>query len=425
MSLSSPGNPAQIQRRTLRLLVFAQIFSGLGNGAVVSVGSLLAAQLSGDDAWAGTATTAMTLGAAFAAIPLARLAALRGRRQALAFGLMIAASGSLLIILAGTVQLFWLLLLGAMLVGLGGAANLQARFAATDLSQAEHKGRDLSLIVWMSTVGSVAGPNLIGVTGDFAESIGLPALVGIFILATLGMIAAMLIIWIGLRPDPYLLSLQLSGETVEDRLGEKVGFWERFARTLRHIAQRRTALVGLISLVIAHLTMVGLMAMTPIHLQGHGTTLQFIGLTISLHVLGMYGFSPIMGYLSDTIGAYPTTLIGHAITLVSAVMAAMSGENYFLATTALFLLGVGWSASTVSGATMLTTGVDSEHRLGAQGVSDSLMGFAGATGGALSGVLIALAGYEGLSIIAAVIVVLVMLLLLALMRSEATKTPRS
>ncbi|MGA8790382.1 MAG: MFS transporter, partial [Paenarthrobacter sp.] len=154
-------DPQRVQRRTVFLLSSAQLLSGVGNGATLSIGSLLAVDLSGSEAWAGSITTVLTLAAAIAALPLARLAETRGRRTGLVTGLVAAMMGALLIIASVVGQSFVLLLLGAAFLGLGTAANLQARFAAVDLADPAHRGRSLSTVVWAITIGAVAGPNLI------------------------------------------------------------------------------------------------------------------------------------------------------------------------------------------------------------------------------------------------------------------------
>ena len=48
--------------------------------------------------------------------------------------------------------------------------------------------------------------------------------------------------------------------------------------------------------------MVAVMAMTPVHLLHHGASLTIIGLTISLHVAGMFALSPVFGILADRVG---------------------------------------------------------------------------------------------------------------------------
>ncbi|WP_231559336.1 MFS transporter [Kocuria sp. ZOR0020] len=108
----------------VRTLAVAQIFSALGSGSTLALGSILAVELSGSEVWAGTVNTAMTLGTAVTAMPLAGLAVRRGRRWALLTGLAAATVGTLLMVTATVVQAFAVLLAGAFLVGLAFAANL-------------------------------------------------------------------------------------------------------------------------------------------------------------------------------------------------------------------------------------------------------------------------------------------------------------
>jgi len=163
MATTSRADPdvRLVQRRTVVLLGSAQLFSAIGTGATVSIGSLLAVDLSGSEAWAGSVATMMTLAAALAALPLASLAERRGRRISLATGLAAALAGAVLIVVSVVSGVFAFLVIGAAGVGVGTAANLQARFAAVDLADAEHRGRSLSAVVWAITIGAVAGPNLI------------------------------------------------------------------------------------------------------------------------------------------------------------------------------------------------------------------------------------------------------------------------
>ena len=140
-----------LQRKTIRVLTAGQVLSGFGLGSTLSIGSLLAAHLSGSPAWAGSAATFSTLGAASWAIPLARLAYKRGRRVSLATGAAIAITGASLVITAAALQIFPLLLLALFFLGAGSAVGLQARFAATDLPSSRSTGRDLSVVVWATT----------------------------------------------------------------------------------------------------------------------------------------------------------------------------------------------------------------------------------------------------------------------------------
>ncbi|MFV0433391.1 MAG: MFS transporter [Leucobacter sp.] len=437
-----------VQRRTLTLLSLAQIFSGIGTGAVVSTGSLLAVELSGSEAWAGSVTTTMTLGAAVASAALMRVALDRGRRIALSTGLLVGALGAAGVVLAAVTGLFWILVLSGALIGFGNAVNLQTRFAATDLSEQAHRGRDLSLVVWMSTVGAVAGPNLIGLGEGIADVLTIPALSGLFVISTAGMIAGMLIIWIGLRPDPYLL---LTGRETLDpagageageagKAGEGTGPADPAARssaaavataaadsapapnsggaaktapeqpTTKGIAAGIRALwthpgsrAGLVGIVVAHAVMVAVMSMTPVHLSGHGASVTIIGVTVSLHIAGMYVFAPVMGMLADRIGGSLLSSAGLMTLVAASLLAGFSGHTHWVTVIGLILLGLGWSAVTISGSKMIVDATPVAERVAAQGASDTLMNLAGAVGGVLAGVLLATITYVGLGVVSALI----------------------
>lgn len=398
---------ARVQRRTVVLLSLAQIFSGIGTGVVVSVGSLLAVDLSGSEAWAGSVATVMTLGAAFASVWISRIAFARGRRPALVSGLLIAAGGTGVIVLAAVLGSFPLLVLGGALMGFGNAVNLQARFAATDLSEPHRRGRDLGLVVWMSTVGAVAGPNLIGVGESLADKIGVPALSGIFVIAAAGMLVAMAVLWIGLRPDPYLLATGgQSGPSAN--AGFRAG--------LRSLLSRPRARGALIAILGAHAVMVGVMSMTPVHMSRTDASITLVGLTVSLHIAGMYALSPVMGILTDRVGGRPVAAGGLGLAATAALIAGFSGGNHAVTTIGLILLGLGWSAATIAGASMIVGTVPTAERVSAQGTADSMMSLAGATGGALAGLALAWVGFAGLGLAGATIAVAALLAVLAVTR---------
>jgi len=424
-------DPAAVQRRSVVLLSAAQLLSGVGNGATLSIGSLLAVQLSGSEAWAGSVTTVLTLAAAVAALPLAGLAERRGRRIGLVTGILAAMVGALLVIVSATAGSFPLLLLGGALLGLGSAANLQARFAAVDLALPERRGRDLSTVVWSITIGAVAGPNLIQPGAAVGEAFGLPASAGPFVFSVAGLLLAAILLLAGLRPDPLLLARRLSG-TMPD--GGHPGPRRRsLALGLKAVRSSPMSLLALASVVSAHGIMVSVMSMTPLHLQllvegpmtGHGghtmgtDALTIIGFTISLHIAGMFALSPVMGWLTDKAGRLPTIGLGYALLIAAAGVAGFGQHEPAAVTAGLVILGVGWSAATIAGSTLLAESVPQEERVTVQGVSDTLMGAAGAVGGGFSGLLLAWLGYQGLNMAAgAVAAVVIAAVLLRMFRKE-------
>ncbi|ABM08941.1 MFS transporter [Paenarthrobacter aurescens] len=431
-------DPQRVQRRTVFLLSSAQLLSGVGNGATLSIGSLLAVDLSGSEAWAGSITTVLTLAAAVAALPLARLAEARGRRVGLVTGLVAAMVGALLIIASVMSQSFVLLLLGAAFLGLGTAANLQARFAAVDLAEPEHRGRSLSTVVWAITIGAVAGPNLIQPGAAVGEALGLPPIAGPFVFSAVGLFLAAGLLFAGLRPDPLLMSRRLAAQA---EAGDEPGAQPvrgTIRSGLRAVRSSPQAMLALAAVVAAHGVMVAVMSMTPLHLQqlvggsheGHhgGTTdstdaLVVIGLTISLHIAGMFALSPLWGWLTDKAGRFQTIAMGHGLLLVAVFIAGFGQHEPALVTVGLILLGLGWSAASIAGSTLLAESLAPEQRVTVQGVSDTLMGAAGAVGGATSGLLLAWIGYQGLNIASSVLAAAV--LALTVIMAAGRRTPAS
>jgi MFS family permease len=377
--------------------MLGQVMAGLGMGATLAVGAIMVGRLAGSDGFSGLAATSATLGAALAAVPLSRLAARKGRSVSLTTGALLASLGGVVTIIASILGTVFLLLPGLSLVGVGTAVNLQSRFAATDLSDPKTRGRDLSLVVWATTVGAVSGPNLI-TPGEFLGGLlGLPELSGPFVLTTIAQASAAILYFSALRPDPLLLAQERAASAA--RSG-KPGAAD--------VPDNRVMMVtAIVSIALSHATMVAVMAMTPVHLVHHGASLAIVGFTISLHIAGMYALAPVFGVMSDRLGRIPTILVGQLILVASLLFTGFGSENELAVVAGLVLLGLGWSAATVAGSTLLTESTSIARRPKVQGISDLVMSGSGAAGGALAGVALALLGYDGLSFVALVLVVAV------------------
>src|SRR3954464_7126115 len=200
---------AAVQRRTVGVLSGAVALAGLGVTVGITVGGLLAREVAGSDTASGLGQTAGVLGAALIAVPLARLSDRAGRRAGLAVGYGVAVLGAVLAIVAAAVSSLPLLVLGLFAFGAATACGLQARYAAADLAVPERRGRDLSLVVWATTVGSVLGPNLAGPGADLGRSLGLPALGGAFAVSAVVLAVVAFGLLLLLRPDPLLLARRL------------------------------------------------------------------------------------------------------------------------------------------------------------------------------------------------------------------------
>lgn len=387
------------QRRSLRLLIAGQVLGSFGMGAAPSVGVLLAEQVTHSETMAGLARTSMTLGAALAGIPLALLATRGGRRVALSIGWFVAAVGAAVLIGAAITGSALMMIGGMLLFGTGTAVGLQSRFAATDLVMPALRGRTLSFVVWSGTLGTVLGPNL-GEPGEWvSRQLGLPPLAGAFVISIVVLIMAGLLILLLLRPDPLLTAARYEMRAEGDSGRRSI---REVFTTLWSISSARFALLVVIG---AHLSMVSLMTMTPVQLSHHGSTLTIVGITISIHVLGMYALSPLVGHASDRIGPVRVIIIGQLIFLASTVTAILSAGAAGWTMLSLFLLGLGWSCGTVPGSILLTESVPAAIRPSAQGMVDSAMNGFAALAALISGPIFAGVGFGGLSLIAVLVAV--------------------
>ena len=416
------------------ILMAGQILGGLGVGAALSVGALMAHQVTGSVELSGMAATLTTLGAALAAVPLAALARSRGRSPSLAAGSATAAFGAILAVVASSLNSWPLLFIGFLLLGVASAVGLQGRFAAADAALPHRRGFTLSLVMWATTIGSVTGPLLIGPTEPLAERFGLPELAGPFLVTVVAQLAASALYAFGLRPDPLAVARFTDGAgvaaapapgaapgtgpgtghgaapapgtapgtrgTPSASTGEEAG---------RRSGAGRNPAVPLAQFAIAvgHFVMVLVMAMTPVHMQGIGVATSFIGVTMSLHIAGMWALTPVFGWLSDLVGPRFVVLAGQVMFIVTAVLIVAGPENVPMLVAALILLGLGWSASIVAGSAIVTKAVATDERTMVQGRTDMAMNLAGVLGGLVGGPLIALLGFPGLSLVALVPVALV------------------
>ncbi|WP_278101862.1 MFS transporter [Microbacterium proteolyticum] len=385
---SAAVDVALVQRRTVRVLAAGQVLTGVAFGSTLSLGALLAADLSGQEALSGFATAAVTLGAALTAIPLARLAAARGRRFALSTGNVAALIGIAVVIVAAALRLFPLLLVGIALIGAGNAGTLQARFAATDLASTTRRGRDLATVVWATTVGGVVGPLLLAPGEVLGAGIGMPRLTGAYLFSFAAQACALALYVLVLRPDPLLLAQRRDrahAATVVDAVADRPA----------------VARYAMFAVAASHVTMASVMAMTPVHLSHivapDAVTLA-VGVTIALHVFGMYGLSPVFGILADRVGRIPVVLLGQVLLAAALAVAAMLPWSQAGVLVALVLLGLGWSAATVAGSALLTEVTPVAARPRRQGRSDTLMTACAAVGSVLAGVILNIAGYGGLAL---------------------------
>ncbi|MFE3444314.1 MFS transporter [Nocardia sp. NPDC059180] len=387
-------DPVRAQRRILAVLVAAQILSGAGLAAGITVGALLAQDMLGSTGLAGLPSALFTIGSAAAAAAVGRISDRAGRRTGLALGYATGAVGSLGVVAAAVADNVTLLFASFLVYGAGTATSLQARYAGADCAQPAHRGRAISTVLVATTVGAVAGPNLVTLMSNLADAWGIPPLSGPFVLSGVAYALAGLVLWILLRPDP----LHLARAHLETNADESTG------ADAATVARTWTppVVLGATVMVLTQLVMVAIMTMTPIHMQHHGHGVGAAGFVIAVHVAGMYLPSLLSGALVDRFGA-GVVGVAAAVTLVAAgVAAALAPPSSIVALAlALGLLGLGWNLGLISGTSMLTDAVPLATRARTQGTVDLCIAIAGAGGGLGSGMIVAATDYPGLALLGA------------------------
>jgi MFS family permease len=362
----------------------------------------------------GVAQSANVVGAALFAVPATAIVHRRGRRPSLAAAYFVATLGALIVFTAALYRSVPLLFVGFFLFGGAAAAGFQARYAAVDLAPAALRGRHLSLIVWGTTLGAVVGPSLAAGAGTAVARYGAPTIAGPFFFSALLFGLATLLLLLLLRPDPAVVAREMSaggGTGATAPAGAGMG------AALRAIAARSSARLGVSAMATGHLVMVGVMAMTPVHIRGAGHdpahTLSIVGVVLSLHIAGMFAFAPVVGWLTDWLGRRPVVIAAIALLLGACLVAGTAGYATARLAVGMMLLGLGWSGTMVAGSTMLTESVPAELKASAQGLSDLIMGLAGAFAGAISGLVVEVWGYPRLTLLAALATAPLLLLLWA------------
>ncbi|MFC0625745.1 MFS transporter [Kribbella deserti] len=379
--------PAGAQRRTLIVLVVAQILSGAGLAAGVTVGSLLAQDMLRSTSLAGLPSALGTAGSVLAAVAVGRISQAHGRRVGLATGYLAGAVGSAGVIAAAVADNAILLFAGLFVYGAGMATNLLARYAGADLAAPERRARALSTVLVATTLGGVVGPNLAAPTGELALALGVPYLAGPFLLAGAAYALAAVVLTIWLRPDPLLLARAAEAHAVPERApasgpAKRSGLW-----------------LGALVMVLTQLVMVAVMTMTPVHMHDHGHGTAASGFVIAIHLGAMYLPSPLTGWLVDRFNRLAIAAAAGLVLPTAGVVAATApGHAVAPLAVALALLGLGWNLGLVTGTAMVTDAAPLATRAKTQGLVDVAIAIAGATGGMASGFVVALAGYPTLAL---------------------------
>ena len=380
-------------------LFAAQICGSTGHSIGMAVGGIMAAAITGTNAWSGVPVAVGALGAALASWPLSRLMGRFGRRPGLAIGYGLAVVGAVLGMVGVLTTSFALFLVGMTLFGVSNTSNLLARYAAADITPTAHRGRAMGLIVWGSTVGSIIGPNLMGAVVGLGARLGLSPVGSAFLISIAGYAVAAVLVELFLRPDPLAIARRLERAVAVERPTAR-------ARRMREALGEPRVRIAFGTLMASQLVMIGTTSTSPVYLHDHGHRVDAIGLAVAFHLGGMYVASPVSGWLADRFGRGVVIAAGGIVLLLALAVAGLApGSHGALLMLGLFLNGVGWNLAFVAGSALLTDALSPDERASIQGMADLIMGLMGALGSALGGMVLGVWGFGALNALGAGVVV--------------------
>ncbi len=393
----TPAETERVQRRTVVVLLASQAAGGFGLVATYIVSALLAEDITGSSTLATIAASSLSIGSATVAAPMSKLMNKYGRRAGLRFGYLVGAGGATMAVLGAILLSFPLLCLGVFGAGAGNAANLATRYAASDLASENRRASTIAMIVWATTFGSYTGSVVSGYASDIGISLGLPDKTGSYVFAGVMFLLAAAIVEIFLRPDPLHVANAMAVERAANGTDtDEAKPTVREAISL--IMQSSQARLAVFAMIVSQVTMVGVMALTPLHMNAGDQSQNVIGHMMGFHILGMYLFSPLVGRLTDSLGKYPMLVLAGGLCTWGAVWAAVTTPDGVLGVfMGNFLIGLGWCCGVVAASSLLVELFPIHQRVSVQGVGDFAMLGAGALAGLSSGALYETFQYRGVN----------------------------
>ena len=329
---------------------------------------------------------------------------------------------------------FPLLLVSSATMGMARSGSQMSRFVVGEMFPAHKRAQMIGRIVFAGTIGAIFGPTLVEPSSQLARFLGIdlasgPLLAqsellraimpaawaagelttGPWVIASFMYGISFLITFFLLRPEPALVAEQYSELPADDAKSKS-------AHKLGELLRLPNVQLAILSMLICQTVMSTLMTITPWHMHLSDHSNAQVSLVISVHVLGMFGLSPLTGYLIDRYGRVNMMIVAALILVASAIISPLSAQlPYLLA--GLFLLGLGWNFGYVAGSSMLSDALSGADRTRVAGFNDMLVAFFAGLGTLSSGFLFSLGGFLFVSVGGG----LLALLLLAFIRSLTTK----
>ena len=398
----------RVRPRGMLTLWGACVLGGAANSLSGTAGTLLADHAGGTPAVAGLPQAVGVAGAAIAAVLISRVTVARGRGVALSAGAAASALACVVTFAGAIGDDLLVVLLGSALLGAGNATVMLGRYAAADLVPERVRIRAMGSVLAVSTIGAVAGPNLLPLTGSVPGAAD-SALAGAYLVAAVAFALAAVALGTGLPQARAIVPAPAPRSTSTSSPAPGA---------------------ALVVLGTSNLIMVGGATMAPVHLGHHGVPLAVIGLVVGVHVGAMFAPSALSARLVEQIGARAAAGVT-GVAYLGAGAAAVSANGPVTVLVAVVALGLAWNLALVSGSTLLIEGRSVAERPRWEGRGEAVTGIAAVVGSAGSGLLMTVGGYTAVAV--AVMICSLALLVPAVRprrpptgpRGRAPRTPRS
>ncbi len=333
--------------RNLWLLALCQGLFLTNNVVFIAINGLVGLQLAPFGWMATLPVMGYVVGGALATPLVARTQSLWGRKVSFQIGLAVAVASAALCAWAAFSGSFWLLCTATMVAGYYSANGGLYRFAAAELTTAEHREKAVSLVLAGGLLGAVAGPNLASATRNlfpvpFAGAY--VALMGVALLSMLCMAAV--------RFEPPAVARNAAGQPPQ-------------GRPLAELLRQPPMAVAILGAALGYGVMNLLMAATPLAMQVCGFDFSASALVLEWHVIGMFAPGFVTGHLIKRFGVLPIMGVGVLLNFACVAVALMGVELHHFGI-ALFLLGVGWNFLFTGGTTLSMTAYRPEEKDRAQ-----------------------------------------------------------
>ena len=398
-----PATPV-IRWRITGALFIAQAFYSAAGIASFTVASIIGAELGGSAIFAGVPAAMLYVGRGVSAYPIGIIMDRAGRRPAIALAYLIGSFGAALATLSVLVESYALFVVAALVFGMARGGSDQSRFAAAEVHAEGRRARVIGLIVFSGTIGAIAGPLLVSLSERFTVTVGISWLAGPWIVAAAFSLLSSSIVLGLVRPDP--LQILRSGEGGRLRASGAPAGTGR-GRVLMSIIRSPRARLAISSMMIGQVVMAMIMTMTPLYMNEGGERTLAISFAMLSHTVGMFGLAWMTGWLVDRYSPIPVMVAGAFMLITTGLLAAIA-DDFAVIMAVMFLLGLGWNFTFVSGSSLLVQGLAPGERGRTQGVGDAFVSITAATGGLSSGLMFAwggmeLLGWMGLALAAALV----------------------